>query len=195
MFYARRIPDPDKSSPSCWKLNKYIVSVDSNERINRCGAGGVMRLWVSANRGERGRARHVCIVRWAFSSACCALGAAGVVGEQAFRPFLWHLPPAPLPLAAPALLAAPSSESYPEFASVSTPATLSCEHLLRHLSPLADCVRLSSHPWLAEDLEQLFVGRREGGGLGGGEDGEAQERSFEGWHGLACPLSIWGAKL
>lgn len=67
---------------------------------------------------------------------------------------------APPPPAAPAhthhwssalcLLAALSSESYPEFTSVLTYAALSCEHLLQHLSSWQPASDLSSHPWHRE---------------------------------------------
>lgn len=79
MFYARRIPDPDKSSPSCWKLSKYIVSADSREPVHGCGGPGGPGLWVSRNRDEEALgARSLC--RWALRSSCCVPGGAGARG-------------------------------------------------------------------------------------------------------------------
>lgn len=77
MFYARRIPDPDKSPPSRWKLNKYIVSTDSNERINRCGPVGSGGHGVPANGDEQGTGSERLHCPLAFEQFCCVPGAVG----------------------------------------------------------------------------------------------------------------------
>lgn len=76
---------------------------------------------------------------------------------------------APTPELCPLPCVALSSESHPEFTSVVTHATLSCAHLLRHLSPLAGRVQSVFMPpgtednaWHTEELEQLLVGGRGG---------------------------------
>lgn len=91
----------------------------------------------------------------------------GGCGKQTFPPPVASRAPTPEP--GPLLCAALSSESHPELTAVLTHATLSCAHLLRHLSPLAGRVQSVFTPpgtednaWRSEELEQLFVGGREG---------------------------------
>lgn len=91
MFYARRIPDPDKSPPSRWKLSKYIVSTDSNERINRCGPVGSGGHGVPANEMSKEQARSARIVLWPLSNSavCRGLQEASLPAFSVASPSVW----------------------------------------------------------------------------------------------------------
>lgn len=68
-----------------------------------------------------------------------------------------------------------------------------CSGICLPWQTVSDCLHTpgtEDNAWHTEDLEQLFVGGREGKG-----GWEAQGPSFKGWCGLDHLVSVWGAKL
>lgn len=131
---------------------------------------------------------------------------AGGCGQASLSASPWHLA-VPHPLSGGNALSLPlavSPESYPECTSVLTRATLSCEHLLQHLSPLASCVpcvfaplALRTMPGTRRTLNNCVWEEERGGGR---EGRRVRYEDLPSWgageRGLDTPgVRVWGADL